>query len=276
MKTNRKFAHIVNIAAFPENSDLRFAQSITLETMQIARDFAAATINTSLLSAQYPEDRDAVPDQITATRDLDRSVLDIGNFRVKRKLPFIKDILERAYETVESDYIIFTNVDIGLLPNFYTSVASLIEAGFDSFVINRRTISQAHRKAEDIPLMFAEVGQSHMGYDCFIFKREAYKNFTLGLICVGAPYIGKAIMVNQILNSNSFMVFRDQHLTFHIGNDKKWTSGSLRDYEIHNRNELNKILASLDAKRQALVRKSLSDDRWRGLKNKTGNFLKLN
>jgi hypothetical protein len=272
----KKITHIVNLGIFLETSDLHYAQPVTIETMRIARDFAATTVNVNLFSAQYPEDREAIPNYITPTRDLDRSVSDVGNFKIKRKLPLVKDILDRAYETVEADYIIFTNVDIALLPNFYTSVNGIIDSGFDAFVINRRTISKTHINTQDIPLMFAEAGRPHMGYDCFIFKREAYKNFILGTICVGAPHIGKAIIINQLLNSNKFKVFHDLHVTFHIGNDKTWISKALKDYEVHNQKELSKIISSLSAEQQAYVQKSLANNRWRGLKNKIGDFLGLN
>ena len=272
----KKIAHIINLGIFPESSDLYYAQPVTVETMRIAKEFAARDIEVHLLSAQYCEDRVAIPDYFLATPDLERSVLDVGNFKIKRKLPLVKDILDRASEAVESDYIIFTNVDIALLPNFYTSVSSLIDSGLDSFIINRRTISKTYLSVNDIPLMFAEVGRPHMGYDCFIFKRAACKDFVLGSICVGAPYIGKTILVNQILNSNRFRVLYDQHLTFHIGNDKIWTSKNLKDYEIHNQREFDKIIAGLNTKQQKLVRKSLSNNRWKGLKNKAGGLLGFN
>jgi hypothetical protein len=270
-----KISHIVNLAEFPLKSDLYTAQQVTIETMRIARGFSASTVDVTLLSAQYSEDRKVVPEYFIATRDLDQSVLDVGNFKVKRKLPLAKDILDRACETVESDYIIFTNVDIALLPNFYTSVSNLIGSGFDSFVINRRTIPKLYTRVDDIPLMLAEVGLPHMGYDCFVFKREAYKNFILGLICVGAAHIGKAVWVNQILNSNKFKVFRDLHVTFHIGNDKIWKSKALKDYEEHNQREFRNIVSGLNPKQRALIRKWLLNHRWWGLKNKIARFLKL-
>ncbi len=243
--------------------------------MSIAKDFAAGSVDVKLLSAQYPEDRQIVPRHFMATRDLDRSVLDVGNFKIQRKLPLVKDILDRAYETVESDYIIFTNVDIALLPNFYISVCSLIDAGLDSFVINKRIISKTHISVKDIPLMFAEVGRPHMGYDCFIFKRETYKKFILGSACVGAPHADKVILINQALTSNTFKVFHNLHVTFHIGNDKIWTAKTLKDYEMHNQRELNQIIAGLSEEQRVVAQKSLAKNRRRGLKNKIGDFLGL-
>ena len=221
----KKFAHIVNLSIFPETSELHSAQPVTIKTMEIARDFASGTVEVALLSAQYSEEYEIVPENFMKTRDLDRSVLDVGTFQVPRKLPIIKDILDRAYETVEADYIIYSNVDIGLLPSFYVSIDKLIDLGFDSLVVNRRTISKSRTRVEDIPLMYAEVGRPHMGYDCFVFKREAYKKFFLDLTCIGTGFVGKTLLINQILTSNNFKVFGDQHITFHLGNDKLWIAG---------------------------------------------------
>jgi len=271
----KSIAHILNLGIFPETSDLHYAQPVTVETMRIAKDFAAGVVDVNLLSAQYPEDRKIVPEHFIATRDLDRSVLDVGDFKVKRKLPLVEDILDRAYESVKSDYIIFTNVDIALLPNFYVSVCSLIDSGLDSFVINKRIISKTHISVKDIPLMFAEVGRPHMGYDCFVFKRETYKNFILGSACVGAPHADKIILINQALNSKMFKVFHNLHVTFHIGNDKTWTAKALKDYETHNQSELNRIIAGLNVEQQILAQKSIAKNRRRGLKNKIGDFLGL-
>jgi len=251
----RTFAHIVNPARVTPSSDLYVAQPITFASMKNARDYATGIVNVSLLSAQYPEDHEVIPDYFHVTPDLERSVLDVGRFDVKRKLPLVKDILDRAYNTIESDYIIFTNVDIGLLPNFYVTVNRIVDAGFDAFVINRRSIPKTYTSVEDIPLMLAEIGEKHKGFDCFIFKREIYRNFVLGLISVGAPFVGKAILVNQIVHATQVKVFFDFHLTFHIGNDKVWSSKTLKDYQTHNLGEFKKILDRFDAYHHPLVKK---------------------
>jgi hypothetical protein len=271
----KRFSHIVNLGTFPPTSDLYHAQPITVETMRIAKGLAAGKVDVTLLSAQYGEDRETVPADFVATPDLDHSVLDVGEFRIKRKLPLVKDILDRAYGAQESDYLIFTNVDIGLLPSFYVTVDRLIDCGFDGIVINRRTIPKTYTKIEDIPLMFGEAGRPHMGYDCFIFRRDAYQRFLLGLTCVGAPYVGKAILLNQIVNSQKFKVFYDQHVTFHVGNDKAWLARNLRDYKLHNEREFNKIMAAQDIADRSRLRKMLSQRRKEGLRDRLIRLLGL-
>ncbi len=74
-------------------------------------------------------------------------MLDCGRFAVPRKLPLIKDILGRLYDASDAEYFIYTNVNIGLMPNFYVAVNAIIESGYDAFVINRRTISLRCRES---------------------------------------------------------------------------------------------------------------------------------
>jgi len=87
----RKIAHIINPVIVKESSDLFIAQPITFETMRIAQEFARGHVDVALYSAQYPEDRPIIPEWFQMTPDLDRSILNIGSFHAKRKLPLVKD-----------------------------------------------------------------------------------------------------------------------------------------------------------------------------------------
>jgi hypothetical protein len=238
------FAHIVNPVIVPESSDLFLAQPVTFETMRRARATAGNVAEVALLSAQFPEDRPLVPGDFVATPDLERSALDLGEFKSPRKLPLIKDILDRLYEhTPHADVLIYTNVDIALMPHFYTAVERYIAQGLDAIVINRRTISSKHQGIHDIPLMYAQVGKPHSGYDCFVFRRDLYPQFELGDLFIGAPHVGKTLRINLICNSDSFKRFKNLHLTFHLGNDQVWRSDKYDDYASRNLVEFERILA---------------------------------
>ncbi len=172
-----KIAHIVNTLHAQPQSDLHTAQPVTLKTMLQAKTFAKSDVEVQLLSAQFPEDSDACPEGFHQTRDLSRSVLDFGTFKHSRKLPLIKDILDRLYDETDADYLIYTNVDIALMPFFYLSIRDLVLQGHESFVINRRTITDANPFPNQLPRMWAEIGTAHPGLDCFVFPRTAYKDF---------------------------------------------------------------------------------------------------
>ena len=242
----RIVAHIINPVIVDEDSNLFDAQPVTFEALKIAQEFARGQVEVELYSAQYPEDRSLVPAGFQITPDLDRSILDFRTFRVGRKLPLIKDILDRLYEATEAEYMIYTNVDIAPMPHFYLIVDKLIALGYDAFIINRRSISDIYTKPQDLSLMYAQVGKPHPGCDCFVFKRSAYPAYRFGTAFIGSGRIGLILAVNLYYHAMRFKQFRDLHLTFHIGWDEVWQSAKLRDERLHNDSELKKILAHYD------------------------------
>ncbi len=187
-----KIAHIINPVIVNEFSDLHIAQPIAFATMQTAQKQAEGKVDVTIYTAQYPEDRAIIPESFIQTPDLDRSILDIAKFQLPRKLPLIKDILDRLYEAApDADYLIYTNADIALQPHFYTEVAKIIEQGYDAFVINRRTIPDKYKDISEIPLMYAEKGKPHPGQDCFVFKRSLYPKFYLETHAIGIGFCFK-------------------------------------------------------------------------------------
>ncbi len=271
-----KIAHIINPVAVKESSDLFVAQPVTFSTMRHSQSFARDQgLDVQLFSTCYPEDLSVSPEGFGKTPNLENSVLDYGDFQVARKLPILRDILDRLNETARADYLIYTNVDISVLPNFYLSVAGLINKGYDAFVINRRTISSQFSNTEDIPLMCSEVGQKHKGHDCFVFRRDAYNHYSLGSSCIGASLVGKILLTNLICNANKFEEFKDFHLTFHIGNDRVWDANKLQDYSLHNLKEFQKVVKDYQEagrlKDHPLISKSLRNidniDYWLGGKS---------
>ena len=240
-----KIAHIINPVKVDKTSDLYIAQPIAFETIKKAKEFTNDSVNVDLFSTQFPEDVDFVPHFFRKTENLERSVLDLGTFKEKRKLPILKDILDRLYISSNADYFIHTNCDIALIPNFYISIAKIIEKGYDAFVINRRTIPDNYSKIEDIPLMYSEIGESHKGWDCFIYKRSLYKEFELGNVCVGIGGVGRIFVWNLVSKAKKFKEFKNCHLTFHIGNDRIWLKENYLDYKKHNRQEAHSILKKI-------------------------------
>ena len=236
------FAHIVNPVLVDESSDLYAAQPVTFESMRLAQEYAKGSVNVELFSAQFPEDVTLVPAWLTCTRDLDRSVLEAGNIHGQRKLPLLQDILNRLYETSKADYFIYSNVDIAPMPYFYLSVAQLVKSGYDSIVINRRTIPKSLSDPSQVALMWAEVGEKHPGHDCFVFSRDLMPRFNLGQVCLGASWVGRVLLWNLCVHTKNFQELTDLHLTFHLGNDKVWKDQRHVDYENHNRIQAANVL----------------------------------
>lgn len=238
-------SHIINPVLVDDSSDLKVAQPITFESMRVAKENADGKMNINHYAAVFPEDSMMVPDNFVRTRFIDRSMKDIVDFDINRKLPLIKDILDRLYEISNDEYFIYTNVDIALMPHFYLFVQKIIESGYDGFVITRRTISAKYPSTYDIPFMYSEIGKAHPGFDCFIFKREFYPKFILGNVCVGIRGLGRILLWNVITHASKFEIFRDLHLTFHVGDTRIWAKGKDTDYDEHNTKERIMILKLL-------------------------------
>lgn len=210
-------AHIVNLFQAPSGSDLILAQEVTVRSMERAKEFAKGAMDIELLTCQTVADRHLVPDTFRLTKNLERSILDKGTFQKKLELPILRDILDRAVNESEAEYIIFTNVDIGLQPDFYVKVKQFIDEGHDAFMINRRRIPAKFDSADQLDSMYTEKGLPHPGFDCFVFHRDLYKKFALADVCIGVPFIGITLSQNLFCFANNPKVFTDEFLTFHIG-----------------------------------------------------------
>ncbi|MCB0168832.1 MAG: hypothetical protein KDI79_31685 [Anaerolineae bacterium] len=239
----RTIAHITNPVAVGPESDLFIAQPITFETMRLAQAAAKGRVAVELYSAQFAADRPMVPPWLQITPDLERSVLDVAPIKIHRPLPLIKDILDRLVAATQADYLIYTNVDIAVMPQFYVAVDGLLSSGYDAVVINRRTVTAAYTRLEEIALMMAQIGEPHPGYDCFVFKRAAYPHFSLGTTCIGADHIGKVMLVNLFQQAACFKIFTDLHLTFHLGDAQVAKRAIYNELHAHNAAQLRQILS---------------------------------
>lgn len=269
-------AHIIHPVITDNSSDLKIAQPVTFETMKAASEFAGGVVMVRLYAIQYnDEDSIPLPENFIRVRGLNRSISDVNVFKKKRKLALIKDILDTLYEASTAEYFIYTNVDIALQPFFYQTVSSMITLGYDAFVINRRTIPGHYQHTKDIPLMYAEIGESHRGYDCFVFRKDIYPLFKLGTICIGTAWIGRALLANMVAYANKFREFRDAHLTFHIGDSMQWRQEEYDDYFQENQKEYLRIFKQLELERgefESVLRSYLLDT---GDKRKIPDFEKF-
>lgn len=214
-----RIAHLVNVFVPTPGSEFEWVQPITLESMRRARTATLGNISVELLTAQFPQDRAAIPTDFRATPDLDRSVREVWNNPSLPPFPIFVDLLQRLYENSEADYLIYTNLDIAVQPHFYESVAQFIRAGHDAFIINRRRLPGHYRSVSELPAMYADKGKSHPGFDCFVFKRELFPKFVLGNVCIGIPFIEILMGQNLFCHALNFKLFDNEFLTFHIGED---------------------------------------------------------
>lgn len=231
-----KLAHILNPVKVPVGNELHTAQPITFESIRVAKEFAAEAAQIELYTVCYPEDEEIIPDYFKRLPVLAKSVLDVGVFSTERKYPLLQDVLHRLYENSTADYLIFTNMDISLMPQFYTAAVHILSnENCDALLVNRRGISKHYSKVEELPLMYCDYGKPHPGFDCFIFKRELFPKLILENICVGVSFSEVALVHNLIAFAKKLVLADDLHLTFHIGTEVMPPLN--QEYYRHNRGE---------------------------------------
>lgn len=184
--------------------------------MLTAKDFGS--VNVQIVTTQYEEDKEIIPTAFHQLSNLTRSVLDVNSNLSKRKLPLIQDILQKLTE-IDADYYIFTNVDIAVMPSFYESIQALIHLGHDALIINRRRLKGTYSSVDELPLMYADLGKSHPGFDCFVFHKDLLNQFILDDICVGISFLEVSLIHNILAFAKKPLYVPDAHLTFHIGMD---------------------------------------------------------
>lgn len=230
-----KIVHIVNPVKVDKNHELYTTQKITFESMHRAKRYSEIeSFNIILATTQFIEDKETIPDYFLQLSNLDKSVNDYNASLFKRKLPLISDILQKTNEVKKVDYIIYSNVDIALMPFFYNSIHECIKEGHDFISVNRRRLENKYNAVEQLSKMYAELGKSHPGFDCFIFKQSLLEKLHLDEICVGVPFLGVSLLHNLLAVAENPKVLLDKHLSFHIGMN---VLGFKKDeYYQHNRN----------------------------------------
>lgn len=258
-----RLLHIVNTYRTAPDSTESHIHRATFATLHAAREFSAGHQRVTFCSVQFPEDRELVPDLFRKTADLQRSVLDCGSFRVPRRLPLVFDILENGIAAGgDCDYVVFTNTDINLMPYFYDCIARVLDSGFEAVVVNRREIPGFSLDPAELPVMYADCGVLHPGFDCFVFPAGLYRRFIPNEACVGAGLVMRGLLYNLVAHARTLLL-RDCHLTFHLGQDRAWQAAEFADYTAHNRANGARVLAELsaDPARRALLGPFLENTR---------------
>ncbi|MCS6934648.1 MAG: hypothetical protein NZM35_05815 [Chitinophagales bacterium] len=219
-KSAVSFAHIVNPVNAPEGSELHVAQPVTFKSILRALHFTESDTSVALYCIGFPEDEGVAPPEFTRLPVLRRSVLDERKFQVAKKYPILYDVLQAVYEHSDAEYLIYTNMDIALMPYFYDAAAMIIkQEGCDALVINRRGIWRTYCTAAQLPLMYSEYGMPHPGFDCFIFHRSLFPKLILDKICLGVAFSEVTMIHNLIAFAHKLHLEDKRRLTFHIGTE---------------------------------------------------------
>src|SRR5574340_501232 len=111
------FTHIINPFAAPAGSEHALIQPVTFASILRAKKEAEGKTDVELCAVSYPGEENIVGAEFRILPALQKSIADLGVNG--RKLPLLGEIISRAKEHSKSDYIIYTNIDICLMPGFY-------------------------------------------------------------------------------------------------------------------------------------------------------------
>ena len=222
--------HVLNVynAKITDYSYLFFAAPITFISMLKAKQYAIKHgISVGLYSSNFKEDNDIVPIFINKLPNLNRSLQDLISISenqkfvhvdsnlsysvsTPKKVPFVSDIIDSVYHNVESEYIIYTNADIGVQPNFYVEVMKLLQNKSGQYEngmsITRKQTGFINEDNGDLLtyLSMDEIykqgmnGIKHKGHDCLVFKRSLWNRRDLDMtnVFLGYPSIGRTFANN--------------------------------------------------------------------------------
>lgn len=233
------FCHLINPFPCADASEHGIASRITYASLQRAVEHAHDHgIHVEVNALVLPGDESAVQPPARLAGHLERTVQDIRPLAPRRLYPLIADILGIGADTTECDYLIFSNMDIAVQPDFYEQLDAIIAKRFAPgapFAVYRRNIPSHYSHIEQLPEMYAEAhaGQLAYGYDCFVFPKVYAGQLDLGNACIGAAHFDYLLFI-ALDAASGFRSGRinDLPLTFHIGNDIAWSSQI--DYIEHN------------------------------------------
>lgn len=204
--------------------------------------------------------------------------------------PQLKDILNAGLTTAISlnyDIIIYSNMDINLMPHFYAIVDRMSDC-YETFFINRveipnriiKNITAINTTSVSIPnnnndienvysntyinINTMEQGykyallfnQLHPGYDCMITTPQSLVKIidNVGDVFVGHPPVGSVLAKAAAIVDSSCITARGLPATFHVGTrNGHW---NYQEESLNGLNNLNDLNGLLGMKSNAMKRKS--------------------
>jgi hypothetical protein len=202
--------------------------------------------------------------------------------------PLLADIFEIAHEeatkgAVQWDIIVYSNMDINVLPHFYAIIAEMSKC-YKSFFINRVEIPSTlvskpakfylgEKFSEpklDEPLVNlrsietayqygTQFAQLHPGYDCFVVAADRLPAIAklVGAVFIGHPPVGAVLAEAALMIDRTCITARHMHATFHIGSrNGEWQGDT-------------ELLTSLNGKISRLIKHRRSKERLGKCRQKT-------
>ncbi len=263
-----RIIHYLNPFPAKPGSEHDRAQRVTLASMKQARAVAATTspdLTVEFVKVTLEQDLPTPLLDFDRHCRLERTILDLKDFKIPRPLPLVMDVLT-AGSVAKDDIFIFTNADIALVPDFYTFIEALFRRGVDAAIINRRTISGVYKDESDLPLMAVEAGRPHPGFDCFAFRGHQRDALLPYDSCIGIGGVMLPLVHQLLAKATRPVVLLDAHATYHLGDDRQWQADDFADYTDHNRHEIDRtferLISDAEIKERLVKRLSQAHESW--------------
>jgi hypothetical protein len=235
-----RIRHVVPTVGASAPPQLQQVQQITIESIERSVAFTRPEFDVEAFSVHF-HDEVVVSGGLTDCPSLQRSILDLGNFAIPRRLPLLADVLAALDDPSEYDVAVYTNADIAVQPYFYELIGELMASGYDAISITRRTVHPPFGSTA-APVLAAQVGTPHPGHDCFVMRSSIVEQLDVGEVALGVRYVGRAFLWALQLAAPRYRTFGDLHGTFHVGDDRAWSDARLDDYLEHNTQAVTQVV----------------------------------
>ncbi len=238
-----RIRHVIPTVGPSASAGLREAQELTLRSVRTALHCTEEGIDVEVRAVHFP-DEPLDCDWVTDCPILDRSVLDITEFEVPRRLPLLFDVLAGLGDSSQYDVAVFTNADIAVQPLFYELIAELHDDGHDAASVTRRTVHPRFRGSSMARLMTAD-SSPHPGHDCFSMTADIVDRLETSNVALGTRWVARSLLWQLQLTAKKFRHFGDLHATLHVGDDRPWVDPQFAEYERHNAAATKELVRAL-------------------------------
>jgi len=153
------------------------------------------------------------------------------SFRKNWKMDRFPPVLDHlaGHEFRNFDYVMLTNSDICIVEEGYGLVLGLVGPKIDAISVHRRTLDSLENPGALSSPELRAMSRSHPGSDCFVARPQVFDQLVRILhpkLVFGIPPVGGTICSLLDASAANFTVFKDSCATYHIGNERRWRTGS--------------------------------------------------